>query len=204
MNRQILLFIIILLITGCSDNNDITDQEIIYMDKHYDNFKFGEDSYWVYQDSATNALDSIFIASTETGFYWNPPSVHGIPGTKREFYKMKYKNEISSTTYFDFIDSYGIRRNTETVWEICGRLYYTLNPQSEFEIIDILSVNGIDFFNVMKSEIIANDYVEGCDSGGFTYDTEFYTVENYGIIKMVVKKDQDFQIWNLVRWKINK
>ena len=198
-----ILVIILILVSGCGKEKTSTDQTI-YLNKEYQSLKFKEQSYWVFQKDSLNIIDSLVVSKTDSGFYWNPPRVHGQAGTKREFYKMTIESKTNNYEYIDVIDSYGLRRNPETEWYICGRTFFSINKLSNFEYLDSLIVNGRLFCQVIKCKILSNAYVEGCTNSGFLIDTDLYTAKDFGIIRKVYYRNIGIETWNLIRWKIIK
>ncbi len=104
----------------------------------------------------------------------------------------------------DLLENNGIRRNTELEWEICGRRYYANVGYSGYEKIDSLVINGKMFYDVVKKQILANDFVSGCTNGGFENDILFYTAPEFGIIKMEERDNDSITVRKLIRWEILK
>jgi hypothetical protein len=165
---------------------------------------FKNNTYWVYSKNSSNEIDSLVLTQTEHSYYWNPPPIEGNPGIRREYYKMTIESKSQNYEYNDVIDSYGLRRNPQSQWFVCGVVYYSIQSQNNFEWLDSLTVNGKVFYNVLKCSIIANNYPEGCSNSGFIYNTYFYTAPEYGIIRKVVYEDRLISTWDLIRWKIIK
>jgi hypothetical protein len=188
-------------IYGCKKETSASS-ETVYFDKHYKSFAFKEKSYWVYKNELSHEIDSIILFKADSGFYWNPPEVHGIAGTRRSFYKMTFESKSFNYEFLDLIDSYGIRRNPTSEWYICGRVIYSIPSQSNVEHFDSLAINGKMFYNITKCKIAANDYPEGCSNAGFTTDTDLYLVEKIGVVKKVVHEVQGNVTWDLIKWKI--
>jgi len=203
--KKLTLLVLCLLgcFTGCKKENN-SSSETININENYKGFMFKDDSYWVYKETTTNDLDSLSIVKTEHSYYWNPPPIHNSPGTRREYYKMTVESKSQNYEYNDVIDSYGLRRNPESQWYICGVVYYSLQTLNNFEWLDSLTVNGIVFYDVIKCKVIAGNYAQGCSNSGFIYNTDLYTVPNYGIIKKVVYEPQSNITWDLIRWNIIK
>ena len=177
---------------------------VVYIDKAYESLKFKEHSYWIYKNISSNETDSLVLTKADSGFYWNPPPIHGSSGTKIEFYKMTIESESDNNSYVDFINSNGVIRNPETEWYICGRLYYSIDTLDILEFLDSLVINESVFFNIVKCHILANPNLQGCSNSGFIFDTDLYTVPNFGIVRKVVYKDQLIETWDLIRWHLLK
>lgn len=201
---NIILILISVIIGSCEKPNSQNNNKTIDLETFYDSFKFKTGSYWIYEDSISKEIDSIYVIKVDSGYYWNPPPVHGGPGTRREFYKLTYGNTRNENNDTDLLESNGIRRNTESEWEICGRRYYTHLDYSGYTKVDSLFIQGTVFYDVVKKLIEANDHVSDCSNSGFENDIEFYTAPDYGIIKMVEFNNDSTKVWNLTRWKINK
>lgn len=200
-----MIFILFLFIVGFSQcKKEKPTAIILNIDDYYKNMIFEKNSYWVYENSLSYDLDSIILSKTEHDFYWNPPPVHDNPGTQREFYKMVLTSKSKKYEYVDFIDSYGLRRNPETEWCICGRLIYSKGAQKNFEYLNSLTINGKVFYNVSKCSIIATDYSKGCSNSGFEKNTDIYIADSFGIIRKVIHGSQSDTTWNLIRWHIIK
>jgi len=199
-----ILLILTFTVIGCKESNESEGSETIYLDSFYNSFKFKTGSYWIYEDSASKNRDSVYVSKVESGFYWNPPPVHGGSGTRREFYKLYYMNSKNDDVDTDLLENNGIRRNTELEWEICGRRYYANMGYSGYEKIDSLVINGKMFYDVVKKQILANDFVSGCTNGGFENDILFYTAPEFGIIKMEERDNDSITVWKLIRWEILK
>jgi hypothetical protein len=188
---------------GCKKDNTSSNQTI-NINEEYERFMFKGDTYWVYSNNLSNEFDSLVLSYSEHSYYWNPPPVHGASGTQREYYKMTIESKSQKYEYNDVIDSYGIRRNPETQWYICGVIYYSITALNNFERLDSLTVNGKVFRNVLKCNVIAGNYAQGCSNSGFIYNTDLYTVPDYGIIRKVVYDPQSTITWDLIRWNIIK
>ena len=166
---------------------------------------FKEGSYWVYQNEVSNEIDSVVVIKAEHSFFWNPPRIHDLPGIKREFFKMDIESKITKVRDLDFIDSYGIRRNPMSEWYYCGRIIYSIENQSNFEHIDSLMINGKLFYNIMECKVVAKDYDSTmCTNSGFTFDTDLFFVEDYGVIRKIIHENQVDDTWNLIRWNLIK
>lgn len=195
--------IILTFTIGCG-KGDSTPIPVVYIDNAYESLKFKEHSYWIYKNISSNEIDSLVLTKSDSGFYWNPPPIHGSSGTKREFYKMTIESESDNYNYEDFIDSFGVRRNPETEWYICGRLYYSTDTLYHLEFIDSLVINERVFFNIIKCHILRDGYMLGCTNSGFFFDTDLYTAPYFGIVRKVVYKDQMIETWDLMRWHLLK
>ena len=193
---------ILIIILGCTKDDPF---ETVHIDNRLNNFMFSEYSYWIYK-SANNEIDSVVLSYKEHGYYWNPPSIpsQGQPGTKREYYKMLLESKTHNYQDIDLIESDRIRRNPETEWYICGQPYYSPTPSQIFEYIDSIFIGDNVFYDVIKRQIIADNYADGCSNSGFYLNTDFYTAPGYGIIKKVIHDNDSTTTWDLVRWKIIK
>lgn len=204
MKKTVFFLVIILSFTNGCRRDETTPTPVFYIDNAYKSLIFKEQSYWIYKNNISNEIDSLVLTKADSGFYWNPPPIHGSSGTKREFNKMTIESKSFNYDYEDLIDSYGIRRNPETEWEICGRIYYSTKALDNLEFMDSLVINERVFFNIIKCHIVAADYVEGCSNSGFIFDTDLYTAPHFGVIRKVVYKDQIIETWDLVRWLVLK
>lgn len=196
-----ILLIFLFFLFACNKEETV-DYETVFLDSRLDSLKFKTGSYWIYVDSLLGSSDSVYITKVDSGFYWNPPSVHGWPGVKREFYKIYYAHSPSGDTDTDLLEGESIRRNTELEWEICGITYYSLIDNSVFTKIDSMTVNDVVFKDVVKREIRSVDHVPSCSDAGFSYDTDIYTALGFGIIKMTVFEPKLTTTWILKRWQI--
>ena len=203
-SKLLYLGILLVFILGCNDKEDSIDGEVVYLDSSVDPFKFDVGTYWIYEDSVSKNTDSVFVSKVDSGFYWNPPPIHGVAGTRRQFYKLYYESSTTGVVDTDLLSNTGIRRNTELEWEVCGRKYYTNQATSGFEKIDSISIYGVQFYEVVKKMILAEDHDPACSNSGFLFDTELYTAPGYGIIKRVEYKNDSVVTWNLLRWNIRK
>jgi hypothetical protein len=155
-------------------------------------FLFGSNSYWVYKNDSLNSYDSIFIISTETGC--EVLDIYLGYCVKADYYKMNYPGKWNADNYYDMIESSILGRNGHPLsLDFSYQKGWILYDGREFVFIDSLKVGENTFYHVQKSDGAYNIYS----------DVTVYTAKNVGIVKKIINTNPK-QVWNLVRWKINK
>jgi hypothetical protein len=181
-----------------------------YMDQEFKDYcVFPIGSYWIYQDSASNAIDSIYInrseinfkkASSKLGYNYEELSV----GTKRSYFNdstfqfgqpggAEHELYLLDETYFSsVVSSYArffSKKDTGYVLNSSGGSI--LKYEARF---DSIIINNKKYYEVKIFENIV--------PSGFQTDGErklFYS-KKIGIIR---KELVNGQVWNLLRYHIN-
>lgn len=176
-------------------------------------YKFKTDSYWVYENDSTFALDSVVVDSISTDFYISSPIFYDGNGVmqsiKTEFYKMYFHHYGTSQLYNQtLMTDYLVRNYSGDYYSsILGQnIYATNSPIGTTSngmtiIAKYLSMNiGINTFsNVDEVKIIAADQ----SFPEFLYDTYLYYCDSVGLIKKETELSPgNIESWSLKRWNI--
>jgi len=177
----------------------------------YLHFKPG--SYWVYKDSVSQAIDSVYIIQYNTGF-----EEYKIKDTLNKFEfvgYVLYHSFDNQTTYFN------LQAVFHSTLEHRWRGYYAqpfIAPLGSGAIRDPngrlinmpnekrVSVNGFSFSNGVEMEWITYDNVRLKPSNDLYWynkltKTKFTFARNAGVIKQVLKNDTLHQVWELIAYK---
>lgn len=134
-NKVFVLIIIVFLTIGCKKKKDIPTYYITQDFRDYAVFPVG--SYWVYEDSLSNIIDTIKLTSSTTNFNTFEINSEGDVG----FYYEEYK-AIYYSTYFNTNYTYKgmiFERNTFDFF-----YYFFYNPRIIYFISDIEIGTGYD------------------------------------------------------------
>jgi len=190
-----------------ADNSDLT--KYFYLSNSLTPYKFKTGSYWIYENDSTSTLDSVVVTSTENDFYWSPPSVHGQPGTKYEFYKINLKSFATSQTYNDYLTNSYIKRNGSGDYGQNGQPIFMANRDTGtifngMKIIakfPTMTINSNSFINVVETKITASQQYQPM----FSYDTYLYFTDTIGLIKKVTDLgSSNLESWSIKRWAVTK
>lgn len=195
---------ITLALSSCDKDDFETKTTTVLVSEGLENsFLFKENSYWVYQDSLSNT-DSITISSIETGIT-NVCPRGGC--TQYEFFTVNYTNQTKNTSYNHYYYSNFIRYNGGGQFGENGQPIYILNQPPGFEfnglvvgnIIDSLEILSNVYYNIEKMTVNAATQFQP----EFLFDTDFYFVQNVGIVKMVIHDTiNGIETWNLKRFNL--
>ena len=209
----ILAFTVIgIAITSCSKDkrlNNSRTTKYFYLSEGIKQFKFEAGSYWIYQNDANSAIDSVVVTSTENGFFSSTPPVHGNSGSKSEFYKMNLKSFATDLTYNHYLTEYSLKRNGGGEYGEDGQpilvnnmdtleVFYGLKTIAK---LPTMTINGYTFNNVTETKIIASQQ----HLQTFQNDTYLYFTASVGLIKKVTDLGNgNFETWSIKRWKTLK
>lgn len=218
--KKIAYFIIIsLCLTSCEKYKKQPEPVYCFPDEPdlyaYAYFKPG--SYWVYQDSISGIIDSVYLTYANNGTYTN-----GDEEVKKGYYRGTFnwfkcyaKSSYDHYEYMNWMDqSYQVNGGTPRVFR--ERLK---SSGSGYEIGTSIYLGFIDigksyyYYDVITYENYYNSYNNSIDTFYFTQkwfhkkstiddhqDTYYYIAKNIGIVR---KEQLDSnRTWNLVRYNI--
>lgn len=202
-----------LLVASCHDDPPpaptVNEAEMVRQLKEYTYFKEG--SYWVYQDSATGMLDSMFVYYADDGegvnsdnekYYWFNCYVY----STRDSFEYRYwfhsswtGNSPYRSKLFRIKTRPGNNVGETIIFEypiVLGNQLYTYGNAFEQNVIrtesryDSLMIGPLQFYDVVKVSQ-SMDPSEG-SSGNY------YLVRNFGIVAHDIS-NIDLH-WKLIRW----
>ncbi len=182
-----------------------------YVNSHLrDVYNYKPGTYWVYVDSLTGAIDSLWVYDYTAGTTSNgdrESDYINIQIGENLLGNIKYNAWailIGSAT-LNLQWNRDIGKNSSFIFSITNFPYKIgLNPDGNtVEIDSVLSINGNNFNTV----IIVNDTHQNNlpgDPAYYYFNDFFYLSESAGIAKMRLYHPQDTinRVWELQRWKI--
>ncbi len=181
---------------------------------------YKQGSYWVYQDSASNINDSVYVTSSEIKIEDDVDKMGKIIWKEETFY-VYTQSTLSSYIYIDRSSITSSPQNCDNTCYIIYRERKTsigsnvgttfilfLSPKIGLQaapngltyvtlaaIYDSLQVGGKYFHNVVRMDETKNE----TEGGG---PTKFYIAKHYGIIRKEITAGNTEKTWNLVNYKI--
>jgi hypothetical protein len=206
MNRSIIL-VFLILVSGCSRNNDGEYHELAPIDKSMQGFFFKTGSNWIYHDSSTKYYDTVTLTEVRTG---TESMYYGLnQWVDYEFYDMhNYSSHQSSYSHEKIL-------GTRVLWNPCGigplygkgvLLYQSGSDTSgvnHIEFLDSLRIGTRTYYHVLECSVIPLPSSDPCLYGSLTVNTDFYSVDSIGLIRKVVHATPE-EVWDLISWKINR
>lgn len=221
----VLLVFFIMLFEGCKKNDN---PSIIPVEAGLkSNFSYKTGSYWIYKDSVSGAIDSAFVTSNITDYYY-PGCVLSQGESKLESIEITVKvsgNNPSDSEcwYFQMSDStfslamYNNRDSVESRLRMALFKYPFVNvaalhgggcsPSTDSgsvtDIIPVVSIGGQNYSNAARSGHAESSY-NGDPSGRWAYNDCFYVNEKAGLVKIVFNHPYDsiHRVLELQRYRI--
>lgn len=191
MNRNYLIFIFLVLLSGCAKKEEAS-YTYNYLDPSMSDFNFQAGSYWVYQNDPLNKIDCVYLVKNIHGYFdYKPAQNNG--HIVNEYRKLYYhdvlfpESFLGSDGYEEYTVTDEILRNyTPEVSGLPLNIIYSLEPA--YKHVDSLRVGNTTFFDIQISTFDSNTY---------------YYARRAGLIKEIrVDSLHVKTTWNLLRSKI--
>jgi hypothetical protein len=169
------------------------DPKVYYIPQDMKDYvMFSSGSYWVYQDSLTGNIDSVYLIYSKCEVNNGRPEDNADYETiLQRFYTSKTNEEsVASGTYK------GTDPAILEYFSLHGKFIYKLDLQTGDCFSNIKFVGAKD--SLMVDGNIYIDVLSFQDE----YDQLFYWSKHIGVIKKAKMNQQDSQTWNLIRYYI--
>jgi len=217
MNHKLLyrlLAFFILSINSCSsdkeDNGPNNDNWTIPQEvKDYTLFKPG--TYWIYEDSASSALDSVYVYDLQRGIdsttsgnfeYFYEYCMHSINGYADDFWvHTQWTKQWNDATVWKshFKPGDYVGETFLMVYPFDESRQYGCYTDDLYNVITVsglysnLIINGVSFGNAVSFHNTKNS-TEGHVS------SNYFTAKNFGLVRKEIPDSS--RIWNLIRYNI--
>lgn len=177
----------------------------------YAYFKAG--TYWVYQDSVTNVLDSVYVTSSDSGTYTNAPGTPNLYAGTFNYFSCSMLSSYDHYRYQNWMDqSYEVNGSKPVVNR---SRYATTNSGSNTGsdiLIGLINIgtsfgNNIKydyFYNTFNVKILVFPNTQKWINPTNYYDdnqkTNYFIAKNIGIVRR--EQLDSGKTWNLIRYHI--
>lgn len=229
MKQFLYILIISISLTGCQQckKDTITPKQYLnYVPtasiKPYAIFKTG--TYWVYQDSATYKLDSVWVyhySETVDTVYYKDNTYYVCPVLLYQTFSSKYRsnNYVQFNTGGEFLYKLntvieGVVDSTGFVgdWIKCFNPFTIGSDRGFYTSFDIsVILNYYPTYNVLQqpySSVYKYSHTKDCSSyyfissQSYSNKTNTYYAPNIGLIRKEIPDSN--KVWNLIRYHINQ
>jgi len=217
MKKQILFLLLLNCVFSCKKDPTYPDERISVPQVLLDYGYFQKGTYWIYQDSTSLDIDSVYVTSSQQSTFITTPDpsrpYHGYFGTydvysKSSFDGMQYHYSVETATSFNgpcgIVEdrmnnmNYGTETWLMTDYFVSGQTFLS-DPSYTYAAVvyenqyDSLKVLNTYFKNVML-------FRDGKNATQNNSVTNTYIAKNIGIIR---KEYLNFhEVWNLIRYHI--
>ncbi|HRH01717.1 MAG TPA: hypothetical protein PLI68_10970 [Bacteroidia bacterium] len=215
MNKRIYLIWLLIFLLSCKKQNveEIAHCEVAEDLAAYSFFKKG--TYWIYQDSISGMIDSVYVYF-DTNFVYHNPGWGIIAEGDYPFYSMS-SYSVKEQASLLYITDYGDYKTNSTVGALRKRVgpgaghgsaYFMVNTfQKGIYLRYYGAFDAVTFENYFEDKIIKGRNFQSVAKFGdkdnateFRNSTLFYVAKNVGIIRKEIIDSN--QVWNLIRFKI--
>jgi hypothetical protein len=205
---KILLYLLPVVFSfSCSTENSIRT-EYRYLTDVIKPFEFLTNSYWVFQNDSTGAIDSITVTGTEKDFCTIFPGAGGSTIVYGEFFKMYYKSSYTQKSYNEYLliseilqegPGGGYCYSGQPIYAPGHSVGFVNDGMSVIESFPILMLNGNLFKNVDKIKITKGEQ----RFPAFDNDTYLFFADSVGIIKKEIFNSLgNIESWSLLNCKL--
>ena len=202
----------IILLISCMSEPAEHPCSLTYFDRrfslNYQCLYFNKNSYWIYEDTVSKAIDSVYVLNSDYRDYlensYSCQYKFHIRTSNMYLYSSFYKDTISLINYKPYFDLSpttdeivvnDIENNTFKLQSIYEFDYY--NPN----IIDSMKIKGKTYKNIrMRSSNYPKDKVSNLNF-------DYYFSINVGYIRKTIAdktNNQNIRVWDLLRHNIEK
>jgi len=216
--KRYAVYIPLLLLFAChKNNNNVGVNGALYAD-----FAFKQGSYWIYQDSASNAIDSVYVDTTTVS--WGQKGcvlMKGAPEYEMVVISMKLGGNSTDSESWSFVMtenklSVSFRNNHDIVASRMGLIQlftYPIQPgltgSANGCVVTPDSGTIRDMGTYLNSagsayeRVAASAHAAQRPSAGLSYNDLFYTSPTVGFVRLVFNHPADsvYRVLNLVRYK---
>jgi hypothetical protein len=211
----LILSIVLLYTNSCKPDAPIENDKIPLQDYQYW-YIFKQGSYWIYQNSKTGDIDSVYLTSSLFDYQTTKINVAPRPYYIDEYYNISF---FKSSFFNKTFNLWSINTHMLKNGDLSEKNYHKGQIIKRGDPNNINSINvkyngclyvsrsssiniGSNIFNdIEQMKIIHNEQTQI----EFEYDTDIYFAKNIGIIKKEINDTiEGTYSWNLIRWHINQ
>ena len=185
----------LLAMMGCRDKDDLPTYYIPQDMKDYVMFPVG--SYWIYEDSLTGAIDSVYLAAQRTKI----ENLADEDTRKAENLEQYFKSSFLNMTYLQGT-KYVISLPPDAHFFYLGRRGYFFAPAEVDETVRYIGyIKCVAFYDSVQFHRVKYDSIRvfSCD------EENYYWAKNIGLIRQDVYTNGAISnTWYLKRYKINR
>ena len=182
---------------SCKKEDNSTGGNSYYIiDKNLHSMLFDKNSYWIYKNIDSKAIDSVSVAEIVIDTI-GPFNIGKGYTSTYQVYNVKYLSSFYgpySEQYVGYVISRGSKDGSYVYLSSFQKGDSSLNAKI-IAIHDSLSVNEISYRYVVEMEIKKDKYIEN--------PMNLYYVNSIGLIKKEIKEDNVIKItWELLRYNV--
>jgi hypothetical protein len=206
------------LIISCVEENE-PDEEVFInnyfhhkISKNLYPYLFDPGSYWLYNTSENDLIDSIYLDTFKIDTLYIGPSEPGQgPLGEEQYYELTYQSSLSGE-YKEYLFGYVISRG----FIYGGYIFISTNEIGDIrgnvklkEIHDSLVINNKIYYDVKEMEI-AKEYYVNYETGNMldpdSIDSmNMFFVDSVGLVKKVIKENKTtIETWNLLNYNVSQ
>ena len=206
-NKNYILTSVILLISCMSKPNE-HPCNLTYFDRRfnidYQCLYFNKNSYWIYEDTITKTIDSVYVLNSDYSDYMENSYTcqykFHIRTSNMYLYSSFYKDTISFLKYKPYFDLSpttdeivvnDIENNTFKLRDLYEFSYYDIKTK----IVDSMKIKGKTFKDIRRRSSVSK------------YNFDYYFSMNVGYIRKKIvdtSTNKNIRVWDLVRHNIEK